>query len=234
MAEALTLVVLYCSDIDVSLRFYERLGLSFVKEQHGAGPIHYSSQLGDVVLELYPAGRRPGRVRLAVTIPAALHSALQQATGEASHQPERAVVLEDPDRNQVEITRAHGDVRQPAGASTVLTAETATGRPFELWLEFEHWVAPAGDDPTDDFFNMAITLPSGVRYALNVWTYKAVEAARKDAALGGENLSGRYLEPPDLLVERMDRALLEAVVGDLLARNALREAWRVAEEPETG
>ncbi|HTN86450.1 MAG TPA: hypothetical protein VL242_22270 [Sorangium sp.] len=231
MAEALTLVVLYCANVDVSLRFYERLGLSFVKEQHGAGPIHYSSQLGDVVLELYPAGRRPRRVRLAITVPAALHSVVRQAAGETSHQAERAVMLEDPDGNKIEITRAHGDVRLPAASSTV---DTAMGRPFELWLEFEHWVAPTGEDPANDFFNMGITLPSGARYALNVWTYRAVEAARRDAALAGENLSGRYLEPPDLLVERMDRALLEAVVGDLLARNALREAWRVAEEPETG
>lgn len=119
MAAALTLLVLYCSDVDASLRFYERLGLSFVKEQHGAGPVHYSTQIGDVVLELYPAGRRPGRVRLAFSVPAALHATLQQATGQTSREPERAIVLEDPDRNHVEITPAPGEVREPVGPSTV-------------------------------------------------------------------------------------------------------------------
>ena len=34
---------------------------------------------------------------------------------------------------------------------------------FELWLEFEHWEPKPGDDPTDDFFNMQVTLPDGRR-----------------------------------------------------------------------
>jgi hypothetical protein len=29
---------------------------------------------------------------------------------------------------------------------------------FELWLEFEHWLAQNHDDPEDDIFNMRIEM----------------------------------------------------------------------------
>ncbi|WP_437957354.1 hypothetical protein WME76_39500 [Sorangium sp. So ce119] len=51
-----------------------------------------------------------------------------------------------------------------------MTAETATGRPFALWLEGERWVVPAGEDRTGDFFNRVITPPSGARCALDLGT----------------------------------------------------------------
>jgi len=34
--------------------FYEQLGMSFVEERHGEGPLHYSTMLGEIVMELYP------------------------------------------------------------------------------------------------------------------------------------------------------------------------------------
>lgn len=55
MQPSLNLLVLRCADIDASGRFYEALGFSFVREQHGSGPEHLAGQLGDFVLELYPA-----------------------------------------------------------------------------------------------------------------------------------------------------------------------------------
>ncbi len=39
-----------------AVSFYQVLGLKFKPEKHGTGPEHYSSQIGDVVLEIYPAG----------------------------------------------------------------------------------------------------------------------------------------------------------------------------------
>ena len=32
-------------------------GLHLAREQHGAGPVHYAIERGDVVLEVYPADR---------------------------------------------------------------------------------------------------------------------------------------------------------------------------------
>lgn len=62
----LSLVVLRVDDLAASQRFYEGLGLTFVVEQHGAGPTHLSTRLGPTVLELYPRGDDDGtrRVRL--------------------------------------------------------------------------------------------------------------------------------------------------------------------------
>ena len=55
---ALVLLVLRCADVGRSRAFYEALGLSFEREQHGAGPQHFSCQMTWGVLELYPATER--------------------------------------------------------------------------------------------------------------------------------------------------------------------------------
>lgn len=49
-----SLIVLRASDLEVALSFYRALGLDFEQEQHGSGPIHYSCELGGLVLEIYP------------------------------------------------------------------------------------------------------------------------------------------------------------------------------------
>lgn len=54
----LKLVVLYSSDMERLRSFYQSLGLEFVEEKHGNSPRHYACQLGSLVLELYPGGRR--------------------------------------------------------------------------------------------------------------------------------------------------------------------------------
>ncbi|MBI4140799.1 hypothetical protein HY485_03090 [Candidatus Woesearchaeota archaeon] len=48
--------VLYSNNSDAVKKFYETLGLSFVQEQHGNGPVHYAAQLKhNTVLEIYPS-----------------------------------------------------------------------------------------------------------------------------------------------------------------------------------
>ncbi|WP_437729355.1 hypothetical protein [Sorangium sp. So ce861] len=225
MSASLSLIVLRCSDLGASLRFYERLGLSFAEEKHGEGPVHYSARAGHVLLELYPAGRRAGTVRLQLNLPSAQCLTLEEAKSPSSSST--GFVLEDPDKNQIEVCRTTRGERELAGSPSV---SVASDHPFELWLEFEHWISPPDADPTDGFFNMLIRLPDGTRYAVNVWTYDMLESARREAAQQGESLSGRYLEAPDLFVERMDRSLLEAVVADMIASGRLRDSWRVASE----
>lgn len=104
---------------------------------------------------------------------------------------------------------------------------------FTLWLEFEHWTPEPGDDPEDDFFNMKVTLPSGKSYALNVWTFKffetktravrfedsAAQAKMKAFFENGEHpLEREYILPPDLLVSRLDRKLIEEIIAHMLAK----------------
>lgn len=53
----ISLLAIKCSNIEISKRFYECLGLTFKKEKHGKGPEHYSSELDDFVFELYPVSK---------------------------------------------------------------------------------------------------------------------------------------------------------------------------------
>ena len=67
-----TLLVLYSPRLEECRRFYGDLGLRFVTEQHGTGPVHYATTFADgTVLELYPArpGRETGALRLGLTVP---------------------------------------------------------------------------------------------------------------------------------------------------------------------
>lgn len=50
----LNLLVLRCKNIEATKNFYEKLGLKFVKEQHGKSPIHYSTEIDQITIELYP------------------------------------------------------------------------------------------------------------------------------------------------------------------------------------
>ena len=50
----ISLLVLRTAQMDKSLAFYRALGLIFVEEKHGSGPVHYSTQIGSIVMEIYP------------------------------------------------------------------------------------------------------------------------------------------------------------------------------------
>lgn len=53
-------IVLYARDPVATRQFYETVGLSFVAEKHGDGPVHYACDFQGIVLEIYPL--RPGVV----------------------------------------------------------------------------------------------------------------------------------------------------------------------------
>jgi len=109
----LSLVVLQSGDPDAAKEFYNALGLSFVAEQHGKGPPHYSAKLGEIVVEIYPwqGGKPSTPVRIGFRVPS-LDSTLERLRSrgarivrEATDSPWgcRAVV-EDPDGNRVELS----------------------------------------------------------------------------------------------------------------------------------
>jgi len=97
---------------------------------------------------------------------------------------------------------------------------------FELWLEFEHWEPKPDDDPTADFFNMQVKLTDGRRYAMNVWTFKVIDKLRYPWPYQeGVGEPQEYLLPPDLFVERLDRALIERVVAQMLLKGEMKTEW---------
>lgn len=59
----LNLIVLRSAQLEASLAFYQAIGVNFVQEQHGNGPVHYASESDGLVLEIYPGeqGQAPDR-----------------------------------------------------------------------------------------------------------------------------------------------------------------------------
>ena len=51
---SLRLLVLKTHDVSAVVAFYQSLGFTFIEEQHGKGPLHHSSSLGDGIIEIYP------------------------------------------------------------------------------------------------------------------------------------------------------------------------------------
>lgn len=109
----MNLIVLYVSDVEHSLTFYAALGLRFTEEQHGAGPAHHAAVLaGDLVLELYPRGRREAsRNRLGFRVPSVAHT-IAEITLRGFEVRDAAprvldygtvVVVQDPDGNNIEL-----------------------------------------------------------------------------------------------------------------------------------
>lgn len=52
---ALNLIVIRVKYLETSKKFYERLGINFVYEQHGKGEKHLSAMLEGIVFEIYPS-----------------------------------------------------------------------------------------------------------------------------------------------------------------------------------
>lgn len=54
---SLSLLVLKTNNLEACRAFYEGIGISFVREQHDSGPMHYAGSLQGLVLEIYPASK---------------------------------------------------------------------------------------------------------------------------------------------------------------------------------
>jgi predicted enzyme related to lactoylglutathione lyase len=113
---AFRLLVLRSARLDEIRTFYERLGLVFIEEQHGSGPVHFAARMGEVILELYPLAEDavpdgPIRLGFAVADVAATVEALR-ATGIDVPTPPRQgpwglrAIARDPDGRFVELTQA--------------------------------------------------------------------------------------------------------------------------------
>ena len=116
---SMSLIVLRTNTIEVMLAFYRALGLTFVQEQHGTGAVHYSTALGEVTLEIFPAeaGQAPDRkaggatmIGIKVDSVDTTVEALQQLGIKPLSAPKdsawgrRATVL-DPDGRLIELTQ---------------------------------------------------------------------------------------------------------------------------------
>lgn len=96
---------------------------------------------------------------------------------------------------------------------------------FKLWLEYNPFDVAEPDlsewDMENEFCNIGVDLLDGRCYGINVWTYKYVETAIAQDVVSGENCSGNYVSPPDLLVKDLTKACIEAAIADLLGKGDL-------------
>jgi hypothetical protein len=106
---------------------------------------------------------------------------------------------------------------------------------FELWLETEFGEVDApANRLTQNFCNISVQLSDGRRYAMNVWTFDFLPLARYPdfyEVMEGQELA-KYVLPPDLFVERLDRSTIEAVITELLANNEMKSDWLCPVEKE--
>ncbi|MGW1376951.1 VOC family protein [Streptomyces sp. NPDC002446] len=96
-AARIALIVLYSDHLEEARSFYTGLGLTFVPEQHGKGPLHYAAtQADDTVIELYPAteARPASSVRLGFTVDG---QSVEPPLAPGRH------VVQDPDGRAVEL-----------------------------------------------------------------------------------------------------------------------------------
>ena len=107
----LKLIVLKTAQVESLRDFYARIGFRFVEEQHGKGPVHFSTSLGDGVLEIYPlpvgaVGDSTTRVGFGV---ADLASVLEELGAECDPKQTNwglRAVVRDPDGRSVELYEA--------------------------------------------------------------------------------------------------------------------------------
>jgi predicted enzyme related to lactoylglutathione lyase len=101
-------------DLERAKSFYELIGLSFKPEKHGKGPAHYSCELCELLIELYPQQASNGAIattRLGFEVPSVdgTIQRLRQAGCDVVTEPHdspwgRRAVVRDPDGNTVELT----------------------------------------------------------------------------------------------------------------------------------
>lgn len=97
------LLVLRCNDIHKTKHFYEQLGLTFKKEQHGKGPVHFSSLSLGFVLELYPSSPTTPTDQTRLGFSFQSTQALPDFIVESFSEGETVIILHDPDQRKVEI-----------------------------------------------------------------------------------------------------------------------------------
>jgi hypothetical protein len=99
----------------------------------------------------------------------------------------------------------------------------------EIWIESEHTEGPmiGGTAFTDDNVDVIVTLSDGKRFVGSFFTYNNVKTLTEKNRQTGELLSGKYFWASDLiLIDRVDRKSIEAVIEDLIKEGYFHTAFK--------
>ena len=102
----LNLLVLRCKNIEHTKVFYEKLGLTFKKEKHGKGAEHYSTYMGEMVLELYPLKKalEIEQSRLGFSVELEVYESMKdEVLSTYEFDGQYVLVVQDPDGRKVEL-----------------------------------------------------------------------------------------------------------------------------------
>ena len=101
----LKLLVLRCKNIEKSKVFYAALGMDFIKEKHGSGFAHYTTEFDSLTLELYPAqNKNTDNLRLGFEIKEfSTAKDIFNVVEEYEYNSKQIKVIIDPDGRKVEI-----------------------------------------------------------------------------------------------------------------------------------
>lgn len=119
-----------------------------------------------------------------------------------------------------------------SAASETGSAHGGAARPYSVWIEAEEW-GEGTWDPADEASDVVVTFDGGERWVASFVAYGHVPTLVARNRESGESLGGRYLWASDLvLIERVDRLTVEAVVADLIRDGGFEGAFtRYGEEP---
>jgi predicted enzyme related to lactoylglutathione lyase len=119
MPTRLNLVVIRVADFERSASFYRSMQMPLTKERHGAGPDHYSVDLGGVVMELYPRrseAEATTQTRIGFVVDkldevlAASQASGGQLIAAAKDSPwGRRAIVKDPDGHTIELVESPKD-----------------------------------------------------------------------------------------------------------------------------
>ncbi|MFL5574506.1 MAG: hypothetical protein ACJ79S_00825 [Gemmatimonadaceae bacterium] len=107
-----------------------------------------------------------------------------------------------------------------------------TARDYSVWIEAEEWGEGAWD-PADEASDVVVTFGDGERWVASFVAYGHVPTLAARNRESGDCLGGRYLWASDLvLVDRIDRPTVEAVVADLIRDGGFESAFTEHAEGE--
>lgn len=105
VSPALALLVLKTPRLEPVRIFYEAIGIRFVEEKHGNGPVHYAGKVGGTVIEVYPLTGEPDKTtRLGFIVDDLAVVAVALKADEPKMSPwGLQTVVHDPDGRAVEL-----------------------------------------------------------------------------------------------------------------------------------
>jgi lactoylglutathione lyase len=110
----LNLVVIRSHDVNESVLFYQKLGLNFIKHQHGSGLEHFASEGSLITFEIYPCTLEAStttatRLGFQVDSVDAIVQELEKSGAAIISSPKdspwgRRAIVVDPDGHKIELT----------------------------------------------------------------------------------------------------------------------------------